>query len=168
MGKRIYSTKVDQQVVSLSISPTHQHLVAGLGSRRSNPPANTFSVGLIYKFIDNPIDDDGEKDTSYNTGNSETRSYYNISDPIDRRYNEFLYSFDSYLSNYISSPRSNRTSRNDDVKDNKKTMVLLRELQQTIPETTTGNFTVNCIRWAPQPGQGIVYATNTGLLNILH
>lgn len=46
-------------------------------------------------------------------------------------------------------------------------MVLLRELQQSVPETS-GNFTVNCIRWAPQPGQGIVYATNTGLLNILH
>lgn len=32
----------------------------------------------------------------------------------------------------------------------------------------TENESLNCIRWAPQPGQGFIYATNTGQLSILY
>lgn len=30
-----------------------------------------------------------------------------------------------------------------------------------------GFMSLNCIRWAPNPGQGLVYGTNTGQLKIL-
>lgn len=47
----------------------------------------------------------------------------------------------------------------------KRSMVLLRELMQS--SEGPGFISLNCIRWAPQPGQGIVYATTNGQLTIL-
>ena len=38
-----------------------------------------------------------------------------------------------------------------------------RDLHQNEP----GQTSLNCIRWIPVAGQGLVYATNTGLLKIL-
>lgn len=43
-------------------------------------------------------------------------------------------------------------------------LLSVRELEQT----RDANYTsVNCIRWLPVSGQGLVYATNTGKLKIL-
>ena len=42
-------------------------------------------------------------------------------------------------------------------------LVHRKDLHQTEP----GQTSLNCIRWIPVAGQGIVYATNTGLLKIL-
>lgn len=43
-------------------------------------------------------------------------------------------------------------------------LLSMRELEQT----RDANYTsVNCIRWLPVSGQGLVYATNTGQLRIL-
>lgn len=53
-----------------------------------------------------------------------------------------------------------------DIKRNRESMVLIRELLQSNRESS-GYISLNCIRWAPQPGQGMIYATNTGQLNIL-
>lgn len=39
--------------------------------------------------------------------------------------------------------------------------------RRDIPHAEAPNTHLNCIRWIPVPGQGIVYATNTGLLKIL-
>lgn len=39
--------------------------------------------------------------------------------------------------------------------------------RQDIQQMETGQTALNCIRWLPVAGQGIVYATNTGLLKIL-
>ncbi len=39
--------------------------------------------------------------------------------------------------------------------------------RQDIPMRESGQTSLNCIRWLPVAGQGIVYATNTGLLKIL-
>lgn len=39
--------------------------------------------------------------------------------------------------------------------------------RKDINQVDTGHMSLNCIRWIPVPGQGIVYATNTGLLKIL-
>jgi len=43
-------------------------------------------------------------------------------------------------------------------------LVHRRDIHQTHEQ---GQTSLNCIRWIPVPGQGIVYATNTGLLKIL-
>uniref|UniRef100_A0A0C9R0F1 AMBRA1 protein n=1 Tax=Fopius arisanus TaxID=64838 RepID=A0A0C9R0F1_9HYME len=160
LGKRIYSTKVDQTVVSLSMSPTRQHLLVGLASRRVHAPSRPFPMALIYKFVDQRGDEEEkEKDTSYGS-NHDPRLYL-----VDRRNRELIYNLESELNNYINNS-INRGRGEGEVKDSKKTMVLLRELQQANRDTA-GHVSLNCIRWAPQPGQGMVYATNTGLLNIL-
>jgi len=39
--------------------------------------------------------------------------------------------------------------------------------RRDINQVDYGHISLNCIRWIPVPGQGIVFATNTGLLKIL-
>jgi len=39
--------------------------------------------------------------------------------------------------------------------------------RRDINQVDYGHMSLNCIRWVPVPGQGIVFATNTGLLKIL-
>merc|ERR1719288_430655 len=39
--------------------------------------------------------------------------------------------------------------------------------RKDLHQTEQGQTSLNCIRWIPVAGQGIVYATNTGLLKIL-
>lgn len=39
--------------------------------------------------------------------------------------------------------------------------------RRDIPQSEHGQTAINCIRWIPVAGQGVVYATNTGLLKIL-
>lgn len=120
-------------------------------------------MARIYKFVDRPANEE-DKETSYPTA-PDPRLYYTMNLSIDRRNNDFIYNLASDLNNYINNSMS-RGRNEGDVKDNKKTMVLLRELKQSTRETA-GHVSLNCIRWAPQPGQGMVYATNTGQLNIL-
>ncbi|KAL3283034.1 hypothetical protein HHI36_006193 [Cryptolaemus montrouzieri] len=43
---------------------------------------------------------------------------------------------------------------------------LVRELDQTRDGRATSHKSVNCIRWLPTSGQGLIYATNTGQLVI--
>lgn len=44
---------------------------------------------------------------------------------------------------------------------------VLRELEQNRDSRATSYKSVNCIRWLPVSGQGLVYATNTGQLILL-
>lgn len=44
---------------------------------------------------------------------------------------------------------------------------VLREIEQTRDSRATSYKSVNCIRWLPVSGQGLVYATNTGQLIFL-
>lgn len=44
---------------------------------------------------------------------------------------------------------------------------VLRELGQNRDSRATNYKSVNCIRWLPTSGQGLIYATNTGQLVIL-
>ncbi|XP_057325160.1 uncharacterized protein LOC130667536 [Microplitis mediator] len=161
LGKRLHSTKVDQTVISLSISPTHGHLLVGLASRRVHAPSRPFPMALIYKFIDRPAEEDNAE--------KETRTPEAREDEVLDQY--MPYSFESYVPAFLRNSRahSNRYSgrTDEDQKDSQKSMVLLRELQQVNRETA-GYMSLNCIRWVPQAGQGIIYATNTGQLNILH
>lgn len=102
---------------------------------------------------------------------------YNSYEPSDSyRTDEFIHGIDNFgnaRQNNDDIDRQDqdwrhRTVRTDiDIKDNKRNMVLIRKLLLYIPGST-GYVSLNCIRWAPQPGQGMVYATNTGQLNILH
>lgn len=41
----------------------------------------------------------------------------------------------------------------------------LRDIEVTIDNR---QISLNCIRWLPHPGQGLIYGTNRGQLNILH
>jgi activator-of-BECN1-regulated-autophagy protein 1 len=44
---------------------------------------------------------------------------------------------------------------------------VLRELGQNRDTRATNYKSVNCIRWLPSSGQGLIYATNTGQLVIM-
>lgn len=176
----MYSTVTDQTVVSLSMSPAGQHLLVGIGSRRIHIPTRPIPMALIYKLVNREPETDKKV-----TVDSTDSKYYNI---FDRRF--------SYLSRSVvyipGTPILRNVDRRDpnvphpeddrqnylnwrnpspgndmDMKDTKENMILLRELLQNNRETT-GHISLNCIRWAPQPGQGMVYATNNGQLNILH
>ncbi|KAM0734884.1 Activating molecule in BECN1-regulated autophagy protein 1 [Formica fusca] len=168
LGERIYSTKIDQTVVSVSMSPTQQHLLVGL-ARRVHIPARPFPMALIYKLKEKQPDD--EKNVS--STDSTVESAYDSSDEI--------------LDDNISTNNTPRRNNNNvtpsgyrphvqdwrirmrtelDIKRNRESMVLIRELLQSSRETS-GYISLNCIRWAPQPGQGMIYATSSGQLNIL-
>lgn len=168
LGEKIYSTKIDQTVVSVSMSPTKQHLLVGLASQRIRPRG--FLMALIYKLTDK----ESTKEKQCIVEQIDPEYYNEHSDSY--RTDEFVHGTDN-----VGNPRPNnddinrqdqdwrhRSIRTDlDIKDNKRNMVLIRKLLLYIPGST-GYVSLNCIRWAPQPGQGMVYATNTGQLNILH
>lgn len=145
-------------------------------------------MAVIYKLVDKEPDPNDVKDQSESSerggggGGGGGGGYYsNHYIPIDayRRPGGMIESINNYLS-ILRQNNSDDVIQNDplwreerirtsdnDFKDNRKSMVLLRELTRNNRETT-GYVSLNCIRWAPQPGQGMVYATNTGQLNILH
>ncbi|XP_043513577.1 activating molecule in BECN1-regulated autophagy protein 1-like isoform X2 [Frieseomelitta varia] len=108
LGREIYWTKVYNSVISVSISPTQEHLLVGLAR---NKFGNDYTMAVIYRL---------------------TRKQFE---------NDKLFIRDLDL----------------EVRD---------LLQNNHP--TRAHTSINCIRWAPQPGQGLIYATNTGRLAILH
>ncbi|RLU21811.1 hypothetical protein DMN91_006187 [Ooceraea biroi] len=171
LGERIYSTKIDQTVVSVSISPTQQHLLVGL-ARRIHVPARPFPMALIYKLMEKQTDDKKKKVPS-----TDPVLEYDSSDSYrsDEQLVDNTSANNTVRSNNVTvgayRPRVQewriRNMRTElDVKGNRESMVLIRELLQSSRETS-GYVSLNCIRWAPHPGQGMVYATNTGQLNIL-
>ena len=62
----------------------------------------------------------------------------------------------------IKMPWENVTSSTDEQPPRGR-LIHRRDLHQNEP----GQTSLNCIRWIPVAGQGLVYATNTGLLKIL-
>ncbi|CAB0032677.1 unnamed protein product [Trichogramma brassicae] len=50
LGKQVYSTLTDHSVISVSMSPTSQHLLVGLASRRVQISNRASPMALIYKF----------------------------------------------------------------------------------------------------------------------
>lgn len=148
------------------MSPTQQHVLVGLG--RYYVPARPFPMALIYKLKEKQPDD--EKDVS--STDSVVESAYDSSDEIlddnistngiPRRNNNVTASgYRPHIQDWRIRMRTEL-----DIKRNRKSMVVIRELLQSNRETL-GQISLNCIRWAPQPGQGMIYATNTGQLNIL-
>lgn len=113
LGQRIYWAETMHSVVSVSISPTQEHLLIGLSRDYSH---ERYTMACIYKLI-NKIEQS----------------------PVD----------ESELYEYLRY----------------KNMFYVRNLLQN---NQLGDISINCIKWAPQPGQGLVYATNKGGLTILH
>ncbi|XP_076757138.1 uncharacterized protein LOC143427116 [Xylocopa sonorina] len=103
LGVEIYWTETMQSVVSVSISPTQEHLLVGLAR---NTIQGKYIMANIYELIHKQF----QRDKTYIRGLSLRCG-------------------------------------------------LVRELFQNNQSTT--EHSINCIRWAPQPGQGLVYATST-------
>lgn len=163
LGERIYSTKIDQTVVSVSISPTQQHLLVGL-ARRIHVPARPFPMALIYKLKEKQpnektLSTDSAAESTYDSSDEILDDNISTNSNTTRRSN-------AAVGDYRSHNRDWRIRNELDIKPNRESMALIRELLQSSRETS-GYVSLNCIRWAPQPGQGMVYATNTGQLNIL-
>ncbi|XP_051154473.1 probable serine/threonine-protein kinase DDB_G0282963 isoform X2 [Leptopilina boulardi] len=180
LGERVYSTVTDQTVVSLSMSPAGQHLLVGIGSRRIHIPTRPLPMALIYKLVNR--EPETEKKVTVDSSDSK---YYNIFDRthscsrtvvyvqgapnlrnIYRRDPNAPHPEDD-RQNYLNWRNPSPGGNDIDMKDTKENMILLRELLQNNRETT-GHISLNCIRWVPQPGQGMIYTTNNGQLNILH
>lgn len=176
LGERIYSTKIDQTVVSVSMSPTQQHLLVGL-ARRIHVPARPFPMAVIYKLIERQPEE--EKQVPSEPNDSRSYKMYDRTDGYHRT-DELAHNMANTAANNTAARQNvNTTDRSHvqdwrirnirtelDIKNNRESMVLIRELLQSSRENTS-YVSLNCIRWVPQPGQGMVYATNTGQLNIL-
>lgn len=150
------------------MSPTQQHLLVGL-ARRVHIPARPFPMALIYKLKEKQPDDeknvpstDSTVESTYDS--SEEILDDNISTNNSSRRNNNNVTASGYRSHVQDWRIRMRTEL--DIKRNKESMVLIRELLQSSRETS-GYISLNCIRWAPQPGQGMIYATSSGQLNIL-
>ncbi|CAL7941923.1 unnamed protein product [Xylocopa violacea] len=103
LGEEICWTETMQSVVSVSISPTQEHLLVGLAR---NTIQGKYIMANIYRLIHKQLQND--------------------------------------------KPCIQGLSFR---------CALVRELLQNNQSTT--EHSINCIRWAPQPGQGLVYATST-------
>nr|XP_033327454.1 activating molecule in BECN1-regulated autophagy protein 1-like isoform X2 [Megalopta genalis] len=127
LGEIICSTVIYESAVSLSISPTQQHLLVGLAtsSHPSKLPQIRSPMALICRLRHN-------------------------SEPSEMEYN-------------LSRSKATVLNRNE----RRESMVIIRKLLRSDKEVPNDS-SLNCIRWMPQPGQGLVYATNTGELNILY
>lgn len=167
LGEKIYSTNLDHTVVSVSISPTQQHLLVGL-ARRIHVPTRPFTMALIYK-LEKQLDDEKNVPSSDPTveltyDSSDEMLDDNVStSSIPRRNNVTANTSRPHIQDWRIRVRNEFDM---DIKRNRESMVLIRELKQNCREVSS-YLSLNCIRWAPQPGQGVVYATNTGQLNIV-
>ncbi|XP_043796815.1 activating molecule in BECN1-regulated autophagy protein 1-like isoform X2 [Apis laboriosa] len=126
LGEEIYWTEVYNSVISVSISPTQEHLLVGLARSGMR---NDYTMAIIYRLTHKQSQND----------------------------KPCIQDMDFNLAKYLHFMNSNK----------RNTMLLVRDLLQN-NQSTREHTSINCIRWAPQPGQGLVYATNTGRLAILH
>lgn len=125
LGEEIYWAEVYNSVISVSISPTQEHLLVGLA--RSGI-GNEYTMAIIYRLT--------HKQSEKDKPRMQDLDFNNLA-----KYLHFM------------------SKRN--------TMLWVRDLLQN-NQLTGGHTSINCIRWAPQPGQGLIYATNTGRLVVLH
>nr|XP_022918666.1 uncharacterized protein LOC111427675 [Onthophagus taurus]XP_022918667.1 uncharacterized protein LOC111427675 [Onthophagus taurus] len=104
LGQRLYVADLEQNAVSVSLSPLNRHLVVGLSARRvSIVPSERWIMARIFAL--------------------------------------------------------------DDKRNTSNQLVSTREVAQIREPNSLKS--VNCIRWLPVSGQGLVYGTNTGQLRIL-
>lgn len=196
LGKKLHSVKVDKTVVSLSLSPTREHLLVGLASRRVHALAPPLPMAFIYKLVNPAMQEKSSIRTgcrlladacrramrrlglpvhflnAYSEGdtgdNDEPQEAEEDGEEPEEEEEEQEEEHDN--ENQDQERANNnpwRNHRESEPKDGRGSMILLRKLVQNNRETAR-YVSLNCIRWAPQPGQGMVYATSTGQLNILH
>ncbi|XP_015428682.1 PREDICTED: activating molecule in BECN1-regulated autophagy protein 1-like [Dufourea novaeangliae] len=137
LGEKIYSAKIPEYAVSVSISPTQQYLLVGL--TRNRDLKKHIPMALIYQLID-----------------KESQSEEQMSSETDAEFNSHESAADD-MEDSLSIKNKRRFGLG---------MVLIRELLHNEKDIKCPS--INCIKWMPQPGQGMVYATNTGGLNILY
>ncbi|XP_050597246.1 activating molecule in BECN1-regulated autophagy protein 1B-like isoform X2 [Bombus affinis] len=125
LGEEIYWAEVYNSVVSVSISPTQEHLLVGLAR---SAIGKEYTMAIIYRLT--------HKQSENNKPRMQDLDFNNLA-----KYLHFM------------------SKRN--------TMLWVRDILQN-NQSNGGHTSINCIRWAPQPGQGLIYATNTGRLAILH
>lgn len=126
-------------------------------------------MALIYKLMEKQPDDeknvpstDPSMELTYDSSDEMLDDNVSTSS-IPRRNNVTVNSFRPHIRDWRIRMRNELDM---DIKRHRESMVLIRELLQSSREVSS-YLSLNCIRWAPQPGQGMVYATNTGQLNIL-
>lgn len=112
-------------MVSVSISPTQEHLLVGLAR---SAIGKEYTMAIIYRLT--------HKQSENNKPRMQDLDFNNLA-----KYLHFM------------------SKRN--------TMLWVRDILQN-NQSNGGHTSINCIRWAPQPGQGLIYATNTGRLAVLH
>ncbi|XP_012173193.1 activating molecule in BECN1-regulated autophagy protein 1B isoform X2 [Bombus terrestris] len=125
LGEEIYWAEVYNSVVSVSISPTQEHLLVGLAR---SAIGKEYTMAIIYRLT--------HKQSENNKPRMQDLDFNNLA-----KYLHFM------------------SKRN--------TMLWVRDILQN-NQSNGGHTSINCIRWAPQPGQGLIYATNTGRLAVLH
>jgi len=81
--------------------------------------------------------------------------------PSDRTLIAQIYRIKMPWENQVNS--SSGGNGNEEQQPPRGRLIHRRDLHQNEP----GQTSLNCIRWIPVAGQGLVYATNTGLLKIL-
>lgn len=139
---------LESPAVSVSLSPTARNLMVGLSTRATrmtfSPRDDRSPMAQIYK-IKLPSNMAAKKKATHRRAN---------------------------LSSSFSS-RFGGDSSSRSISSNISSMAAMESLRgrlihrQDIPQMESGQTSLNCIRWLPVAGQGIVYATNTGLLKVL-
>lgn len=157
LGQTIYAIDIDQTVVSVSISPTQEHVLVGF-ARRIHVPARPYQMAFIYKL---------STTKSVNKNISTLMDVRRIIDSINNNAINLRWTINTRMDRSTQMQDWCNRIMTTGIDRRYKKIVLIKALLQT-NRKTAGYISLNCIKWAPQPGQGIVYATNTGQLNILY
>ena len=144
-------------------------------------------MAVIYKLVQPPVN----KSSLHTTAEEKYRAVHDAAEACRRVMRRIIMpDFDDTISadpllydnersndndddeelNEMNGRRRGRRARSKNpptLKDGKGSMILLRELIQQNQEMARF-VSLNCIRWAPHAGQGMVYANSAGALNILH
>ncbi len=186
---RLYATcSLESSAVSVSLSPTSRHLLVGLAMRAgriSLSPSDRTLMAQVYKIKmpwecqqnnqnqnnsctsnnnANPLDQDSWSSAArpvLRLSEARRRLHLMRHPPLvdDEQVNEQM----RLQFGIQPQPPSPQQQQQQQQQHQRGRLVHRRDLHQD----EQGMTSLNCIRWIPVPGQGIVYATNTGLLKIL-
>lgn len=158
LGQCLHTAVLEQSAVSVALSPTARHLAVGLGSRRftTAPHARNNVIALLYKL--DPLG---------------TYLPYTDDRTVLSQINYFFFDIYFVRQNHIHLNfvlKTNLWSKFYNIlfefteSSSRTGLSPIKELEQNWEH---GFTSLNCLRWAPQPGQGLVYANNTGQLIVM-
>jgi len=144
-GRKVATHGLEYPPVSVSISPTTKYLLVGYSTRSprsrlapySSPAYSSLMAQIFY--LQAPIANDHQTLQMNSAPNSENQ-----------------------LPSSAGNSNENAASPTENLL-HKKRLVHQRDLHQN----ENGVVYLNCIRWIPVAGMGMVYATTTGTLKIL-